>query len=188
MEKKRAVLEEFETIAGDSCSIFLTGLEHDVRIGFSGQNKFAAVNSAIPFIVQCSRFAGIDQTRKVVRIGALMSYDHSKIVVRLQKLLADNIHISLLEASQQLGVERHTVEKALKQITGRSFREYRQRILLDQALRLLVQEASLSTKEIAAQLGYGSGTAFSRFVRRQTGRSPTELRQQTPPLSPKLAS
>ena len=77
-----------------------------------------------------------------------MSYDHSKIVLRLQKLLADNVQIRLLEASQQIGVERHTIEKALKEITGCSFREYRQRILLDQAVRLLVQEASLRTGKL----------------------------------------
>jgi len=117
-----------------------------------------------------------------------MAYNHGIIVVRLQKLLAENIQIGLLEASRKLGIERHTIEKALKEMTGSSFRNYRQRILLDEALRLLLQEVSLSTKEIAVHLGYGSGTAFARFVRKQTGCTPTELRQKAWPHSPKLAS
>lgn len=117
-----------------------------------------------------------------------MSYDHIKIVVWLEKLLVDNIQLQLVEASQQLGVERHTLEKALKETTGSSFRRYRQRMLLEQAIRLLVEEGGLSTKEIAVQLGYGSGTAFSRFIRKQTGHSPTELRQQRGLFSPRLAS
>jgi AraC family transcriptional regulator len=117
-----------------------------------------------------------------------MSYDHGKIVVRLQKLLLDNIQLRLVEASRQLGVERHTIEKALKEITGSSFRGYQQRMLLEQAIRLLVEEGSLSTKEIAVRLGYGSGTAFSRFIRRQTGQSPTKLRQHGGVFSHRLAS
>jgi len=112
-----------------------------------------------------------------------MAYNHGKIVARLRKLLTENIRLRLLEASRELGVERHTIEKALKEVTGCSFRDYRQRILLDEALRLLVQEASLSTKQIAVHLGYGSGTAFARFVRSQTGFTPTELRQQAQPWS-----
>src|SRR5437879_9709486 len=116
-----------------------------------------------------------------------MAYNHGIIVVRLQKLLAENIHIALVEASRALGIERHTIEKALKEKTGSSFRIYRQRILLDEALKLLVDGVSLSTKEIAVRLGYGSGTAFARFIRKQTGCSPTELRQKPLP-SPKLAS
>jgi AraC-like DNA-binding protein len=112
-----------------------------------------------------------------------MAYNHGKIVGRLRRLLTENVRLRLLEASRELGVERHTVEKALKEVTGRSFREYRQQILLEEALRLLAQEASLSTKQIAVHLGYGSGTAFARFVRTQTGFSPTELRRQAEPWS-----
>ena len=107
-----------------------------------------------------------------------MAYDHQQIVFLLRQLLAENRQIRLQEAAQQLGIERHTIEKALKEITGSSFREFRQRVIVNEALRMLESNDCLSTKEIAVYLGYGSGTTFARFLRKQTGQTPTELRRQ----------
>jgi len=59
---------------------------------------------------------------------------------------------------------------------GEGFRQVRERALLDAALdRLRTQSSSLDA--IAADLGYSDARSLRRFIKRATGRTPNELRQ-----------
>lgn len=59
---------------------------------------------------------------------------------------------------------------------GRGFRQMREQTLLDAALMRL-RTASGSLDAVAAELGYSDARSFRRFVKRATGRTPYELRQ-----------
>jgi two-component system response regulator YesN len=86
--------------------------------------------------------------------------------------------MQLDELSKSLRVERHTIERAIKRTTGNTFREFRARLLLEKAKRVLDEDPLQSIKEVAFILGYSSQRAFCRFTKANAGCSPTELRDK----------
>ncbi len=58
-----------------------------------------------------------------------------------------------------------------------TFRELRNRMMLEEARRLLEDQPNRSIKEIAFMLNYRSQRAFSRFMRIMDGNSPSEFRR-----------
>jgi two-component system response regulator YesN len=94
----------------------------------------------------------------------------------------DNPRASLAHISGELQVERHTIERAVKDQKGKSFREYQQDILLVTSLRFLSSGPNRSIKEIAYSLGYQSPRSFCRFIKDKTGHTPTQLRLETASL------
>jgi AraC-like DNA-binding protein len=105
-----------------------------------------------------------------------MVYDLHRIFVQVARRLEMAPSISLRQVSESLGVERHTVEKAVKSATGVTFREFRRSILLKHAEGLLRDQPTRSIKEVAFVLGYRSQGSLSRFVRMATGSSAKELK------------
>jgi AraC-like DNA-binding protein len=59
-----------------------------------------------------------------------------------------------------------------------SFRTLRKSAITDAALEALEREPGSSVAEIGYRLGFSSGSAFCRFMRRRAGASPTQLRKQ----------
>jgi AraC-like DNA-binding protein len=108
-----------------------------------------------------------------------MTYNLPKLFSDVQACLGRNPCVSLHELSRTLGVERHTIEKAMNHIAGISFQKYQKQRLLARALNLLIQHGELSEKQIAANLGYGSTQAFSRFIKARTGKTPSEIRRES---------
>lgn len=88
---------------------------------------------------------------------------------------------SLSAIAQRLGVERHSLERAVRRVTGKNFRQLQAEAVLRKAVDLLALEPSRSVKEISFLLGYKSSRAFSRFVRRASGNAPRELRRSMLP-------
>ncbi|MBI4454864.1 MAG: AraC family transcriptional regulator [Acidobacteria bacterium] len=105
-----------------------------------------------------------------------MTYDLQGIFGRIERALAENPRTTLKEISQELQVDRHTLERSVYAAHRKSFREYQQEITLTAALRTLKSEPNLSIKQIAAILGYNSPRAFSRFIKCRTGRNPRDYR------------
>jgi AraC-like DNA-binding protein len=105
-----------------------------------------------------------------------MAYDLPRLFesVRPQLHSAPNMHLD--ELSRRLQVDRHTIKKAVKLATGKTFRELRKGILLEQAIKQLRSDPIRSIKQVAYDLGYGSQRSFCRFVRAVAGCSPKELR------------
>ena len=108
-----------------------------------------------------------------------MAYDPKRLFEELDAKLSEVPRTSLLAVAQWLGVDRHTLERATRRSTGKTFRAYQAQKLLETAHNLFLQNPPLSVKEIAARLGYGSASAFSRFARTKTGQSPGNLRAGT---------
>jgi sulfate adenylyltransferase len=79
----------------------------------------------------------------------------------------------LKDVAREVGVERHTVERTVQFVTGQSFRELQQKLILERATILLGRGRSI--KEAAFDLGFGSPQAFHRFVRRASGQTPASL-------------
>lgn len=107
-----------------------------------------------------------------------MAYDLHKIFLQVNLHLETTPSISLTQVSNSLGIGRHTVEKAVKNVTGITFRELRSRALLKQASSLLKDHSNRSVKEVAFVLGYRSQGSLSRFIRMNTGYSAKKLQNR----------
>ena len=110
-----------------------------------------------------------------------MSYDVLGLFSAIETQLASNPATSLSAFSHTLRVERHTLEKAVRGRTGKSFREFRQGVRLSAAKSLLLANFARSIKEVSLLLGYKSPQAFARFVKTSSGLTPSQIRQGRPP-------
>jgi AraC-like DNA-binding protein len=106
-----------------------------------------------------------------------MAYNLRRLFTNLDDALSQNPNLRLGTFAKDIRVGRHTVEKAVLEAVGMSFRDYRNQRLLEEARRLLIEEFNLSEKEIAFKLGYRSRDAFCRFVKINTGACPSDLRR-----------
>lgn len=110
-----------------------------------------------------------------------MAYDLPGLFGRINHHLCFAPYLQLGDLSRRLRVERHTIEKAVKTATGKTFRQFRTKLLLERATHVLTENPNHSIKEIAFNLGYNSQRSFCRFIRTTTGYSPKELRARRAP-------
>jgi AraC family transcriptional regulator, transcriptional activator of pobA len=108
-----------------------------------------------------------------------MTYNQRKLLKELDVLVSNTPRIRLSEIARSLGVDRHTLENAMRSTRNTSFREYKRQELLQMAMAMLNQP-DVSVKEIGIKLGYSSAASFSRFVQQSTGKSPSQLRKDGP--------
>ena len=107
-----------------------------------------------------------------------MTYNHRQIFAKLETILSSTPRCRLKDLAQTLNLDRHTIEKAVRESTGTTFRQYQNHMVLERCLSLLTQECDLNGKQVARQVGYGSTSSFSRFVKRRTGQTPTCIRKK----------
>jgi AraC-like DNA-binding protein len=100
-----------------------------------------------------------------------MVYDLHRVFLQVIRHVETRPTISLAQLSSNLGIERHTIAKAIKNATGLSFREFRNNVLLKRACGLLKDESNRTIKEVAFAIGYQSQGSLSRFIRIATGHS-----------------
>ncbi len=105
-----------------------------------------------------------------------MAYNLTILSELVRSELTTEPRLTLSTLAHQLGVDRHTVQKAIRLTRGTSFRELQSDLLLARTHALLRSSPALSVKEISHCLGYGSSRAFQRFVLRSSGKTPMELR------------
>ncbi len=86
---------------------------------------------------------------------------------------------SLQVISEGAGLSYETFRKRFTQIVGMSPQQYRNRVLIERACRLM-QETHLNNKEIAYRLGFYDEFHFSRRFKQVVGRSPKEFRRTLP--------
>ena len=109
------------------------------------------------------------------------------ILKNTEKLILGNPRISLLEISEILAVERHTIESAATELVNLSFRTWRQAVVMVKAAEMLI-DSDILIKQLAAELGNGSARAFSRAFREHVNTSPGRYRRHPHPVPapPKL--
>ncbi len=105
-----------------------------------------------------------------------MAYNHLLIFKELDAALSQSANLKLGRFAEGIHIDRHTIEKAVRSATSKSFREYKRQRLLKDARRMLIEEFNLSEKEIAFRLGYASRDAFCRFIKINTGKCPGKIR------------
>jgi AraC family transcriptional activator of pobA len=106
-----------------------------------------------------------------------MTYNQRQLLKELDVLVSNTPGIRLSEIARTLGVDRHTIENAMRTARQTSFREYKRRELMQMA-RVMLDRPDISVKEVGIKLGYSSAASFSRFVQQSTGKSPSQLRRE----------
>lgn len=104
-----------------------------------------------------------------------MSYQQEKLVKVTAELLRRQLHLSAAEVSERLHVHRHTLQRALR-ANGQSFASVKQGLVLGRLERHFAEAQATSFKELWTELGFASASAFARYVRHATGKSPSVLR------------
>jgi transcriptional regulator GlxA family with amidase domain len=108
-----------------------------------------------------------------------VTYNRNRLLNELDRIISETPGKRLSDLAHDLGVDRHTIENALRSRRNRSFRDYRRDVLVKAAHRML-EQPQLSIKEIGDKLGYASAASFSRFMKQATGKSPSRLRDERP--------
>ncbi len=106
-----------------------------------------------------------------------MAYDLHRLFDEVDSLLGKNPHTTLSEIARQLAVDRHTIEKVVRLGSRKSFRDLRREYLYARACSLLSERPERPLKQVAASLGYTTVQALYRFILRNSGMGPTNLRR-----------
>ena len=104
-----------------------------------------------------------------------MAYSRVDVFARLSAELDEHPTSTLAAVAARLQIHRHTVTEVVRAATGLHFRDWRSQRLFARCCQLLRNRGTLSIKEISVRAGFSSTTAFDRFIKRCSGRRPTEL-------------
>jgi AraC-like DNA-binding protein len=105
-----------------------------------------------------------------------MSYDLQAIYWRIARRIQTSPMTSLEDIAKDLQINRHTLLKAVKLATGKTFREFKSSFRIEEISKRISTSPESSLKEISFLVGYGSQRSLSRFVRERVGKSPKMLR------------
>ncbi|MBP7737857.1 MAG: AraC family transcriptional regulator [Spirochaetes bacterium] len=94
-----------------------------------------------------------------------------------EKLYCDE-DLTLPRLSQALGVTQHQLSQFLNQHYNKNFNSYINGFRIEDAKKLLVDEADRNTLSIALAVGFNSYSAFHSAFRKTTGISPAEYRKK----------
>ncbi|WP_168119057.1 helix-turn-helix domain-containing protein [Paenibacillus sp. HB172176] len=83
--------------------------------------------------------------------------------------------ISLESISQQYNISKSYFSTLFKENTGNNFKDYLNRIRVDQA-KLMLRTTELKIREITERVGYSDPTPFIRIFKKYVGTTPTEYR------------
>jgi AraC-like DNA-binding protein len=97
---------------------------------------------------------------------------------RAERALLDSVNKGedLNRVARQLGMGERMFRQRFKRVAGVSPCRYRTNYILQQALRFM-REDVLSIGGIADRLGFGSAAVFTRFIKRETGKTPLACRK-----------
>lgn len=85
---------------------------------------------------------------------------------------------SLPELAHELGVSVHVLSQTINDGLGKSFFELMAFYRVEEAKKLLKEQANIKVEEIAEQVGYNSKSSFNTAFKKITGMTPSEFRQQ----------
>ncbi len=115
-----------------------------------------------------------------VRVNLVEQYDKNlgEVVANVLKYINNNFakeDITLQDIAKNMNISYHYLSKIFKEEIGKSFVEYLTELRIGKAMQLL-NDPTLSIKEIAQSVGYSDPNYFSKAFRKVAGLSPTEYR------------
>ena len=105
-----------------------------------------------------------------------MSYNHALLFQAVSICLQRNPSWSLIDLSRDLRVGRRTIQAVVRIKSGKTFRQFREEILIERVNNSFLARPMLAIKELSFELGYPFPQSFARSVKRACGLSPEQLR------------
>jgi YesN/AraC family two-component response regulator len=95
------------------------------------------------------------------------------------KYISDNIdsEITLLKLSSISGYNADYLSDIFSRVTGESFKNYLNRCKTER-IKQLMRDETLTLDEIAGRVSFCTRSYFNRFIKRETGLTPKQLRQK----------
>ena len=171
-----------------------------VGCGISERNRFTLQKVTLPnfqnlkenFIFALDHYAG-DEADMMQVLSVFYSILSSVLPnlehlsdKKIDKRISDAMEHIQLHAEQELSIPA-LAEKSnmsishfytlFKKEVGTTPIEYKQNILINRAIRLLLSDTSLSVEQLSSMLGFSSSTYFRRVFKHITGKSPREYRR-----------
>jgi AraC-like DNA-binding protein len=115
-----------------------------------------------------STLVGIDVDGLLGRLSTLMERDR----------LYTNEDLNITRLGERLGVSRNQLSELVNCKIGMNFRNYINSLRIDEAKRMLENDASSSILDIALSCGFNSKSTFNAAFSRHTGASPSEWRRK----------
>ena len=168
----------------------LAELKKPVSGASAGKNSNRSSNEYIP-VFSRQRHEGMVHLLQI--FAEQLSFYANQIViklderepyrVRLARTFISNHrteNINLADVARATHVSTFYFCKIFKRATGLSFVEYRNRLRIESAKKMLLN-LNLTVSKIAYGVGFQSLTQFNRLFRRVTGKSPTRFRSHLAP-------
>jgi len=168
--------------------------EKRVPVAATNRNSDGTSNGSVPVFSRSRHEAMVH----LLRIFAeQLSFYASQIVIRSNEREPYQVRvarafifnhrtdkINLRDVARATHVSTFYFCKIFKKATGLTFVEYRNRLRVESAKKMLLNP-NLSVSEVAYTVGFQSLTQFNRLFRRVVGKAPTRFRSQ---LAPEIAS
>lgn len=107
-----------------------------------------------------------------------MAYDHTFLFDAVRQSLNRTPFSSLRGLAQELRVSEGTLEKAVNDATGKTFRDFKDEIVMDRLMEFFASHRTCTIKQASLAVGYKSQRSFARAVKRACGLSPQALRSR----------
>lgn len=101
----------------------------------------------------------------------------SKISQLIHERLEESLPSTLEDVCKSLQISQRTLSRRLQE-EGTNFKSLHSDCRLQQAIQLWRSNPKLSSAAIAESLGFSNEASLSRFIKQQTGLSPSELRKR----------
>lgn len=107
-----------------------------------------------------------------------VSYDSHLIASAVVRLLSNQPALRLTAMSRSLGVDRHTITRALDREFSLDFKGLRHRMRVESIETAAANERICSLKGLAVSMGFGSSRAASHWSERNLGGTLRQVRNR----------
>lgn len=130
----------------------------------------------------CAIATGLLGSLADVGAAKLAETSHGKLVQEARRIVAAHLeeNFQVADLAAELGVTAEHLSRIYRRETGSTPLAYLTREKIRHACELL-QDTTLSCKEVHARLGYDNASHFARTFRRVTGITPSEFRKRGGP-------